>query len=38
MGKLSDADLQLVIETLKKAYTIKGKTKKKFGLFDSHDF
>lgn len=35
IGNLSAIDLRLVIKTLNKAYTIKGKTKKKFGLFDS---
>ena len=35
IGELEAKDLQLIITTLKKAFTIKGKIKKKFGLFDS---
>ena len=35
IGKVSAEDLSLIVQTLKRAHTIKGKTKKKFGLFDS---
>jgi len=35
IGHVSAEDLSLIIQTLNRAHTIKGKTKKKFGLFDS---
>jgi len=35
IGNVSAEDLSLIIQTLNQAHTIKGKTKKKFGLFDS---
>ncbi len=35
IGNVSGEDLSLIRQTLNWAHTIKGKTKKKFGLFDS---
>lgn len=34
IGRLSDDDLSMVIDTLKNSPTIKGKTKKRFGFYE----